>query len=278
RGGSGYARVRRWAVTPGDVVAPEYQADDALSEYLDVLHERRLRPAFLAVADPDPYLRRAMDLTEVADEAVLDLADFTLVGKKRANLRHSNTSARRAGLTVHAFAPEHAGQIAEISQEWLRTKRGGEMGFTLSRHDDILDQVRAHVADLWVIVDEQQRVQAYCTWRHYRGGQARVIDVMRRRADAPNPAMDSLLVTALERYRDAGLVEASLASVPRDHGAFADRIYPSRSLRAFKQKFAPRWEPRWLAVPAARHRPFAMAAVGRAYSPGGLTRALRHNR
>jgi phosphatidylglycerol lysyltransferase len=277
-GASGYAQVRRWAVTPGDVVAPQPVVDVALSEYLDVLAGRRLRPAFLAVSDEMPFRRRGFDVSVVADEAVIDLATFSLAGSKRANLRHSTTSARRAGLSVLPYASWQDEQIEEISHEWLRTKRGGELGFTLSRHDDVAAQLQDHETDLWVIADEAGRIQAWCTWRHYLGGQGRVVDVMRRRSDAPNPAMDCLLATVVETYRDAGLTEASLASVPRDHGAMADRIYPSRSLRAYKQKFSPRWEPRWLAVPAARHRPFALAAVATAYCPGGLRRAVFRNK
>jgi phosphatidylglycerol lysyltransferase len=274
---SGYARVRRWAVTPGDVVAAAEVYELALSEYLDVLAARRLRPALLAVSDATPYLRRGLGVDEVADEAVIDLPSFSLAGSKRANLRHSTTSARRAGLTVLPDAPWQAAQIREISAQWLRTKRGGELGFTLSRHADIEAQLADRTAELWVIVDGDGVVQAWCTWRPYLGGQARVVDIMRRRTCAPNPAMDCLLATVLENYRDQGLIQASLASVPRDHGTTADRIYPSRSLRAYKQKFDPRWEPRWLVVPAAWQRPFALAAIGAAYCPGGLRRALFHN-
>jgi phosphatidylglycerol lysyltransferase len=277
-GASGFAKVRRWAVTPGDVIAPAGTEDLALSEYLDVLASRRLRPAFLAVSDPKPFERRAFDVSVVADEAVIDLPTFSLSGSKRANIRHSTTSARRAGMLVLPYAPWQRSQIEEISREWLSTKRGGELGFTLSRHDEIAGQLEDNETDLWVIVDRTGTVQAWCTWRHYLGGQGRVVDVMRRRIDAPNPAMDCLLATVIETYRDAGLTEASLASVPCDHGAMADRIYPSRSLRAYKQKFYPRWEPRWLAVPSARHRLFALAAVATAYCPGGLRRAVFRNR
>lgn len=274
---SGYARQRRWAVTPGDVIAPPEWRESALTQYLHVLRERRLRPAFLAVSDPEPYRRCGFDVTEVADEAIIDLPSFSLAGSKRANLRHSTTSARRAGLTVLPYAPHHSSQIAAISDEWLSTKRGGELGFTLSRHDDVAAQLNDHTTDVWVVVDTEGTVQAWCTFRHYLGGQGRVLDVMRRRAHAPNPAMDSLLATVLENYRDMGLVQASLASVPRDHGAMADRIYPCRSLRSYKQKFNPRWETRWLAVPARRHRMFALAAVCGAYCPGGMRRALLRN-
>ena len=275
---SGYARVRRWAVTPGDVIAPPAAEEAALAEYLEVLAGRRLRPAFLAVSDPEPFRRRGFDLSVVADEAVIELASFSLAGSKRANLRHSVTSARRAGLTVLPYAPWQDGQIAEISREWLRTKRGGELGFTLSRHDDVAAQVQDNETDLWVIVDGAGTVHAWCTWRHYLGGQGRVVDVMRRRSDAANPAMDCLLATVVETYRDAGLTQASLASVPCDHGDLAERVYPARSLRSYKQKFDPRWEPRWLAVPAKRHRLFALAAVATAYCPGGLRRAAFHNK
>lgn len=274
----GYVRVRNWAVSPGDVVAPDALSEGALDAYLGELDHRSLRPAFVAVRDPRPYARRCLDVSEIADEAIIDLPAFSLAGSRRANLRHSTTSARRAGLTVLPYEEWQAPQLVQISDEWLRTKRGGELGFTLSRHRDVAEQLADHATDVWVSVDSGGTVQAWCTWRHYLGGTGRVVDIMRRRINAPNPAMDALLATVLETYRDAGLAEASLASVPQDHGAMADRIYPSRSLRAYKQKFDPRWEPRWLAVPSAWHRPFALAAVGSAYCPGGLRRAARRNR
>lgn len=277
RGVAGYARVRRWAVTPGDVIGPDPLRGEALSEYLAVLRERRLRPLFLAVSDPEPYRARGMHVVEIADEATLRLPEFALSGPRRANLRHSAASARRAGLTVMPYAPWHERQIAEISAEWLRTKRGGELGFTLSRHQDVKRQLADGTAELWVIVDGEGVVQAWCTWRPYLGGQARVLDVMRRRVHAPNPAMDGLLVGVLERYRDAGLTEASLASVPRSHGKLGERVFPALRLRAYKNKFDPDWSSRWLAVPSRRHYPIVLAAVGKAYCPGGLRRVLFHN-
>lgn len=276
-GAGGFVRRGRWAVTPGDVVAPAPLLDTALTEYLDVLGERRLRPLFMAVADPEPYRARGLDVSELADEAVLDLTTFSLAGSKRANIRHSVTSARRAGLTIAAYAPWMDEQIAEISRQWLATKRGGELGFTLSRHEDVPAQLAAGAAELWTVLDGDGRVQAWCTWRPYLAGRARVIDIMRRRTDAPNPSMDLLIAGTLEHFRDSGLAQASLASVPREHGSLAERVYPTRSLRAYKQKFDPTWQPRWLAVPSAWRRPLALAAICNAYCPGGLRRAVLRN-
>jgi lysylphosphatidylglycerol synthetase-like protein (DUF2156 family) len=275
---AGYVLVRRWAISPGDVIAAPEAFGLALCEYLDLLSARRLRPAFVAVGDPRPYRRLGMFTEEIADEAIIDLPSFSVAGSQRASLRHSTTSARRAGLTVVPFASSHECQIRDISDEWLRTKRGGELGFTLSRHCDVDAQRAEHSADVWVIVDGDGMVQAWCTWRPYLDGQARVLDIMRRRVSAPNPAMDCLLVTVLETYRDQGLLQASLASVPRDRGVWANHVYPTRSLRAYKQKFQPVWCPRWLAIRAAWQKPFAYTAIGTAYCPDGLRRAARHNR
>ena len=100
-GAAGYARRGRWAVTAGDVVAPEPLADRALSQYLHILDQRRLKAAFVAISDPAPFRRRGFAVSEIADEAILDLKNFGLSGKAPANLRHAVASARRAGLTVN---------------------------------------------------------------------------------------------------------------------------------------------------------------------------------
>lgn len=276
-GAAGFAKQGRWAVSPGEPVAPPHLAAEALDEYLERVRQRRLRPVFIAVSDPEPFRERGMTVCEISDEAVLDLASFSLAGPKRANLRHSVTSARRHGLTFAPFHPRVAGQLREISQAWLATKRGGELGFTLSRHDDVTYQLGEGATDLWTVLDGAGEVQAWCTWRHYLGGRARVIDVMRRRPDAPNPAMDFLLASSLEAYRDQGLDLASLAGVPRPRGDVAERVYPTKSLRSYKQKFHPRWEPRWMAVPKRRHEFPALMAICRAYCPKGLRRAILRN-
>jgi phosphatidylglycerol lysyltransferase len=276
-GAGAFVRRRRWAISAGDVVAPSPMRDLARSEYLEVLARLRLVPAFMAISDPVPYSSRGFAVSEIADEAIVDLESFSLLGSARASLRHSCSAALRAGLTVEPYLRWMDGQLAEISREWLRTKRGGELGFTLSRHRDVADQLADGSAEIWVVVDSRRRVQAWCTWRSYRNGQARVLDVMRRRPAGPNPSMDYLISSCLEYYRDVGVVQASLASVPRDHGPLADRIYPSRSLRAYKEKFVPRWEPRWLAVPRRVQRPGALVAICGAYCPGGLGRAFSRN-
>jgi lysylphosphatidylglycerol synthetase-like protein (DUF2156 family) len=89
--------------------------------------------------------------------------------------------------------------------------------------------------------------------------------------------MDLLIGDSLAKFAAEGVELASLGSVPLSHGRLAERIYPTRSLRRFKDKFAPDWQPRYLAAPSRAWAPGALVAVARAYSTGGLCRALRRN-
>ena len=84
------------------------------------------------------------------------------------------------------------------------------MGFSLGRFSlDALDEQHVFLAC------QSERVLAFTTWRPYRAGRAALLDLMRRRNDAPSGTMD-LLVSSDARgaARCQGLEEASLANAP----------------------------------------------------------------
>lgn len=88
---------------------------------------------------------------------------------------------------------------------------------------------------------------------------------MRFAPDAPKGSMDFLFVRIMEYLRDAGYSEFNLGMAPLagmsqrevapvwdrlgsvvfEHG---ERFYNFKGLKAFKSKFQPRWEPRYLAA------------------------------
>jgi phosphatidylglycerol lysyltransferase len=269
----GFVRTGRWAVMATDPIAPPGLERETLDQALELLRRLRLRPLVVATADVAAHRDRGLWTTPIADDAVIDLDGFTLAGSRRANVRHSVSAARRAGLSVMRWSPSMTPAAAELSAAWLSTKRGGEMGFTLGPFDpDAMDELDGRVA-----VDGRGDVVAITTWHRYDNGRARVLDLMRRAPTAPNPAMDLLIAECLLELAAAGVRTASLGSVPRSHGALAERVYPTASLRRYKEKFAPRWEPRHLVVPSRRHLASGMLAVARAYSPDGLLAACRRN-
>ena len=115
------------------------------------------------------------------------------------------------------------------------------------------------------------------SWHRYDAGRARVLDLMRRAPDAPNATMDALIAESLLGFSAAGVERASLACVPLPRGRLAEQLYPTASLRRYKDKFAPAWGPRWLVVPTRRHLVGGLLAVIRSYCPRGLAAGLRHN-
>src|SRR4051794_28423751 len=268
---AGFVRRGRWAVMATSPVTPHGTEDIALREVLDRLRRQRLRPVFAAVPDPERYEAHGLRTHPIADDAVVDLNGFSLAGKKRASIRHSVTSARRAGLVVEPYGPQHADGCTAVSAHWLRTKRGGEMGFTLGRFEPDL----MHRTDCRVAVDEDGEVQGFVTWHRYDDGRARVLDLMRRAPTAPNPTMDLLIADSLLSFSEAGIERASLGSVPRSKGKLAERIYPTRTLHRYKQKYAPEWHTMHLVAPSRFLYQPATLAVARAYSSAGLLASLR---
>ncbi len=265
---------RHWGVMASDPIAPPGKAGDTIDDALERLADHRVRPVFAAVADAEPYRDRGLWTTPIADDALIDVASFTLAGKRMSSIRHSVSAAIRAGLTIAPWSSTIAPGASDVSGKWLATKRGGELGFTLGR----FDPAAMAGLDCRVAIDASGRVVGLVTWHSYDDGRARVLDLMRRTPDAPNPTMDLLIADSLRSFAEQRVGTVSLGCVPRSHGRLAERIYPTASLRRYKNKFAPEWVPRHLVAPSSRHAPGAFVAVAHAYCPSGLMAAIRPNR
>src|SRR3546814_15096060 len=93
-----------------------------------------------------------------------------------------------------------------------------------------------------------------------------LVDLMRYRPDAPRGAMDFLFANTLTHLQSLGYQNFGLGMAPMsgmiDHPlasrwhrfgrllfAHGEQFYNFQGLRAFKEKFAPEWEPRYLVAP-----------------------------
>ena len=273
RGVVGYAAIRKWAVLPADVVTIPGQQEEALAMLLDHLRQVGRRPVFTAVTSQQPYERAGCYTHRIADDPMIDPANFSLDGRRMSSVRHSVASARRSGLRVVPWTQALNAAITGVSEEWLRTKRGGEMGFTLGR----LDHFDPATVDCRAAIDGNGHIVGFTTWRSYQNGHARVLDIMRRTVDAPNPTMDLLIADSLSTFAASGVRQVSLGSVPISHGPLGERVYPTVSLRRYKEKFAPTWQPLWLVAPSRVLFPAALRAVAHAFCPDGILSAVRRN-
>ncbi|MGH8517298.1 MAG: phosphatidylglycerol lysyltransferase domain-containing protein, partial [Panacagrimonas sp.] len=112
------------------------------------------------------------------------------------------------------------------------------------------------------------------------------VDLMRHRPDAPNGTMDFLFTQLMLYFQAQGCARFSLGMAPlsgmADHPlapnwhrlgrllfAHGEPYYNFQGLRAFKEKFHPQWQPRYLAAPGGV-APLLVLADTAALIGGGL--------
>jgi phosphatidylglycerol lysyltransferase len=288
RGLVAYAVRGNVALAAGDPLCADSDLEPCTREWLGYCEHNGWTPCvYEAAAEALPtYERTGLRSLKMAEEAIIDLASFSLAGGKRAALRSMVHKVTRMGLVVRRYERARASepaldeQLEEVSEEWLAEKRLSEMGFSLGRFSlEALNDVFVFLAM------DGERLVAFTSWRPYRAGRAALLDLMRKRPDAASGTMDLLVARSLEELRDAGLDEASLANAPlanvgeprggleRGVALLFERLnafYGYKNLFQFKKKFAPRWEGRYLVYPGGADLPRVAYALTGVHGAGSL--------
>lgn len=296
-GGGGVVAYRVFGTTAlvaGDPLAAPADLPGVVAAFVSYCRDRGWTPAFYQVLPGTLPVYRALGFRALAigREAVIDLPAFTLQGKRIANVRHSVTHAERAGLSVKLYRADEIdartrAELLDISREWLATKAGGEMGFTMGQlGPDGSPMPGARVA---IAYDRDNRPQAFITLNPAGSGRGWTLDLMRRRRTAESGTMDLLIARTAEALRDEGFAIFSLSLVPmasaedddEDAPTLARRVratlfhrmdglYNYRSLFNYKKKFGVRWETRYLVYAGNMALPAAIYATARAHMPAHL--------
>ncbi len=288
-----YATRAAVALAAGDPLAAEEDLERSVREYLDYCKKNGWTPCVYEAAEENLPVYHSLGLRslKMAEEAVLDLKEFSLAGNKRANLRAMVNKAAKTGMIVEYYSrgkmadPATDEQLEEISEEWLSEKRMGELGFTLGRFSlEALNSVPVFIANV------DGRAEAFCSWLPYLDGKGLVLDLMRKRRQAPAGTMDFLLSQSLLQLKAQGFDQASLANAPlanvsEPRGPLArgvallfenmNSIYGYKNLFQFKKKFSPRWEGRYLIYPKGADLPRVAYALSGVHGSGGLLQLLR---
>ncbi len=281
---------RTW-VALGDPVGPADRKSDLIRGFLEKCDDFDGVPVFYEVRqeDLDQYTDFGMAFVKVGEEARVDLTAFTLAGghwtKQRQNLRR----LERCGVTFRVIPREGTAAMMDrlraVSDEWLAAKAGGEKGFSLgSFSPDYLSRF-----DIAVMERDGEIIAFANLWT---GSQRLELatDLIRHTRTAPPETMEVLLIHVMawgktHGYRWFSLGVAPLAGLePSPVAPFWVRVgsflyahgeafYRFRGLRAFKQKFRPRWEPRYLVYPGGLGLPRIIVDVS-ALIAGGYRRVV----
>jgi phosphatidylglycerol lysyltransferase len=288
----GYAVRSHVALACGDPLTSDVNFNDAVRQYILHCQKHGWTPCIYEATESRlaAYQNLHLRSLKMAEEAVLDLTEFSLAGGKRATLRAMVHKTAKLGFTLRQYVrqeepdPAIDEQLQEISDEWLREKRLGELGFTMGSFS--LENV-THIP-LFLCLNGEQ-VEAFCSWLPYRNGRAVVLDLMRKRQSAISGTMDFLLSQSLLSLREQGFVEASLANAPlanveKPRGGLErgvallfenmNGIYGYKNLFQFKKKFAPRWEGRYLIYPKGADLPKVALALTSLHTSGNYAELM----
>jgi phosphatidylglycerol lysyltransferase len=277
---------RRSWVSMGGPVGPEKERSELVWKFREMVDRHDGWTCFYQVSERmlHLYVDLGLTLVKLGEEARVPLTGFTIEGRNRKKLRHAWRRCAEEGCTFEVIAPEAIPpllpEIERISNDWLRTKNTREKGFSLGFFgEEYLRRLPL------ALVRKGEAIVAFANV--WPGGENEEIsiDLMRHTVDAPLGVMDYLFIELMlygsaQGYRWfnlgmaplAGLEARSIAPLWSRLGSMVYRhgehFYNFQGLRAYKDKYDPVWEPRYLACPGGLAFPLVLADIAALISQG----------
>ncbi|WP_286202858.1 bifunctional lysylphosphatidylglycerol flippase/synthetase MprF [Rhizobium lusitanum] len=269
-----------------DPVGPQDASASLIWQFVEMAQRAGGRAVFYQVQPQNLslYADAGLRAYKIGESAHIDLQTFDLEGAKRASLRHAINRAQRDGLSFVFLEPHEAAEeidsLREISDCWLAAQRSREKRFSLGAFD--ADYVCAQPV---AVVRRDGRIIAFATILRTSLKEQVTIDLMRSMSDAPPGTMEYLIVCLMLCLQSRGYLSFDIGMAPLSglsnspaapfwhriarvvykHG---ERFYHFTGLRAFKAKFQPQWQSRYLAVSNGTNPALALADITALVSGG----------
>ncbi|MDK6680074.1 bifunctional lysylphosphatidylglycerol flippase/synthetase MprF [Aerococcus sp. UMB8608] len=256
-----YRAVGRNMLVLGDPVGQPEAFDGLLQAFASYAHNAGMQLAYYEVSPRylDNFCNMGYLTVKIGEAAIISLADFTFEGKKNRNRRQIRNAMEKAGLRFEVLNPPHApellAELKGISDAWLEGR--SEMAYSLGAFQEDYLQT----SPLFVLRSDE-RIEAFANLMPISATNVS-IDLMRFRGDTVDNAMQMLLLQILAWAKEAGYESFDLGMAPlanvgdqtysrsRDRVIrlvyeYGNRVYGFKGLRAYKDKFRPHWENRYL--------------------------------
>ncbi|THA36661.1 DUF2156 domain-containing protein [Streptomyces sp. A1277] len=288
-----YRVVSGVMLASGDPIGDVEAWPGAIERFMDEARAHSWAPAVMGCSETggEVWTRETgLNALELGDEAVVDVADFSLAGRAMRNVRQMVKRIERGGYEtrVRRVADISEAELARIRRaaaDWRGTDTERGFSMALGRIGDSADEdcfvATAHKADEHGAdspYGDLKAVLHFVPW----GTDGMSLDLMRRDR-AADPGMNELLIVAsLQAAPRLGIARVSLnfamfrSALARGEklGAgpvlrvwrglliFLSRWFQIESLYKFNAKFRPRWEPRFVVYRTARDLPrISLAAM-----------------
>ncbi len=280
-----YVAKGRGAIALGDPIGPPEDRREAIAGFQQFCAHNDWYPAFYQTLPDDLELYQSLGLQalQIGEEAIVDLKSFTLEGKPGKNLRTAMNKMAKAGHQIEFYAPPISSsllsELRAVSDEWLQMMQGSEKKFSLGW----FDEAYLKACEMAVIRNADGQVTAFANVVPEYHLNEITIDLMRRRQNVEQGTMDFLFVSLFQHFKAQGydgfnLGLSALSGIglskqsPRLEKAVRylyshlNQFYNFQGLHAYKEKFHPRWEPRYLIYPGWFALPDVVVALVRADS------------
>ncbi|MFD4541713.1 phosphatidylglycerol lysyltransferase domain-containing protein [Streptomyces bauhiniae] len=281
-----YRVVGGVSLASGDPLGDPEAWPGAIAPWLTEARAHGWIPAVMGASEEagTVYARHGLDALELGDEAIVEVAEFTLEGRAMRTVRQAYNRVRRAGYEVrmrrHEDIPAaEMARLVERADDWRdgATERGFSMA--LGRLADPEDG-RCVMLEC---TDAEGRLRALLSFVPWGPG-GLSLDLMRRDRDSDNGLMEFMVIDLLRRSREIGVTQVSLNfAVFRsvfERGArlgagpvlrlwrsllsFFSRWWQIESLYRANAKYRPIWEPRFLLFEKSADLPRIALAAARA--------------
>ncbi len=281
---------KSWIVM-GDPVGPAERAPDLMWSFMEEVDKNGGWPVFYQISPGNIplYLDGGFSLVKLGEEARVDLQKFSIDGKAGKDWRLALNRMQRDNLAFRIIpadeVPGIIDQLREVSDLWLSHQNAAEKGFSIGYwSDDYISRF-----DVAVVTRDETIIAFANIWRGPPDGEI-TVDLIRHRPEE-NGVMDILFLQVIllgkaDGYRWFNLGMAPLSGLSRHRLAPSwhklasfvakngERFYGFGGLRAYKNKFKPQWEPRYLAYPGGWMLPQILLDVTALIS-GGMIRTIR---
>ncbi|MDD4648678.1 MAG: bifunctional lysylphosphatidylglycerol flippase/synthetase MprF [Desulfoplanes sp.] len=263
-----YGTTQKYWIAMGDPVGRLETHESLVWRFRELADKNGAKIAFYQVSREHLplYLDLGLVLIKLGEEARVSLKDFNLKGGKRSGLRTTNNKFAKLGLEFRILEREQVkarmDELHKVSDAWLKTRKTSEKGFSLGFFSEpYLCRSRCGV------VMQEDTIIAFANLWETDSKEEMSIDLMRYTPDALGGIMEYLFIQLMlwgknQEYRWFNLGMSPLSGfenhplAPMWHKIgnaifkYGDNFYNFEGLRAYKEKFDPIWQPRYLAAPA----------------------------
>ncbi len=276
---------RSW-ISMGDPVGPQEQARELVWEFRELCDQYDAWPVFYEIDTDrlDIYLDLGLTFLKIGEEARVELSDFSLEGHHRRDLRYAYNKMIKLGLKFSIIQPAdvmtNINELKKVSDSWLENKNTKEKGFSMGFFEpEYLTKMPA------AIIKAEDEIIAFANIWQGADKEELSIDLMRYSSQSPEGIMDYLFTELLLWGRQegfkwfnfgmspfAGLEDRQLAPLWSQAGAFlfrhGEHFYNFQGLHEYKEKFAPVWQPKFIACPRGLMLPRIIANMAALVSGG----------